>query len=204
MAIFAVTEHNKRSNANLKLAQILSCRGFTSSITNTYALELLVIDGVDTKKYLARLTYDMITPAYKLQSFELTSSNEVTMKTNSLVTIIVSLFFLVAPLPLCAFAHDTATRPMNVILPLMNLDVDDPAVIEMAKFAIAEHNKRSNNGNYLKLAHILSGTGFADAIYSLELLATDGAITNKYLARLLHTKPNYYELQSFQLAPLLS
>ncbi|MED6121719.1 hypothetical protein PIB30_032856 [Stylosanthes scabra] len=113
------------------------------------------------------------------------------MKTNSLITIILSLFFLV-----------TATgSAMNVILPL-NLDVDDPAVIEMAKFAIAEHNERSN-GNLLELAHILSCTGYTYAFYSLELLANDGAITNKYLARLLHTKANY-ELQSFQLVPFLS
>ncbi|MED6121717.1 hypothetical protein PIB30_032854 [Stylosanthes scabra] len=75
MANFAVTEHNKRSNANLKLAQILSCRGFIFTTTNIYTLELLVNDRADTKKYSARLIDDMITPTgYKLRSFELTAS----------------------------------------------------------------------------------------------------------------------------------
>ncbi|KAL1320352.1 hypothetical protein AAHE18_14G051600 [Arachis hypogaea] len=119
------------------------------------------------------------------------------MKTNRLITSIILSLFLVGAVSVSA----ATGRRMTLILPL-NLDVDDPAVIEMAKFAIAEHNKRSNGKN-LKLAYILSCMGFAYAIYSLELLANDGAITNKYLAQLLQTTP-MYELQSFELAPFLS
>ncbi|KAL1320353.1 cysteine proteinase inhibitor-like [Arachis ipaensis] len=71
MANFAVTEHNKRTNANLKLAQILSCKAFLSAISNTYTIELLANDIAETKKYTARLIEIFTDSTYKLQSFQL-------------------------------------------------------------------------------------------------------------------------------------
>ncbi|QHO06187.1 Cysteine proteinase inhibitor [Arachis hypogaea] len=72
MANFAVTEHNKRSNANLKLAQVLSCGAVSASpISNIYTLRLLANDGVETHKYTAQLIQMFLSSTYNLQSFEL-------------------------------------------------------------------------------------------------------------------------------------
>ncbi|RYR63303.1 hypothetical protein Ahy_A04g021112 [Arachis hypogaea] len=70
MANFAVTEHNKRSNANLKLAQVAVS---ASPIRNIYTLQLLADDGVETHKYTAQLIQMFLSSMYNLQSFELAS-----------------------------------------------------------------------------------------------------------------------------------
>ncbi|MED6165286.1 hypothetical protein PIB30_098130 [Stylosanthes scabra] len=71
----------------------------------------------------------------------------------------------------------------------VDLDVKEPEVIEIANFAVSEHNKRSNPP-YLKLSEILSCQklyhAFGDATYTFELLAHDGVSTNKYMARVCH------------------
>ncbi|MED6118591.1 hypothetical protein PIB30_004196 [Stylosanthes scabra] len=78
IAKFTINEHNKRSNANLKLVRILSCRENVYTIDNSFSLELLAKDGTDTtNKYLAHLfeTKDYwfrhTTVPFQLETFEL-------------------------------------------------------------------------------------------------------------------------------------
>ncbi|MED6121716.1 hypothetical protein PIB30_032853 [Stylosanthes scabra] len=78
IAKFAINEHNKRSNANLKLVKILSCRENVYTIDDSFSLELLAKDGSDTtNKYLAHLfeTKDYwfrpSTHPFELQTFQL-------------------------------------------------------------------------------------------------------------------------------------
>ncbi|KAL1320358.1 hypothetical protein HN51_065081 [Arachis hypogaea] len=71
IAKFAVTEHNKRSSANLKLEKLLSCRASSSAFSSTYTLELLANNGAETNKYTAQLLEIITSSTYKLQTFEL-------------------------------------------------------------------------------------------------------------------------------------
>ncbi|MED6121713.1 hypothetical protein PIB30_032850 [Stylosanthes scabra] len=108
------------------------------------------------------------------------------MRTSCLI--IIAMFFL-----FCFGPSYTATRQgseslMSKRIPV-DLDVKEPEVIEIANFAVSEHNKRSNPP-YLKLSEILSCQklyhAFGDATYTFELLAHDGVSTNKYMARVCH------------------
>ncbi|MED6121714.1 hypothetical protein PIB30_032851 [Stylosanthes scabra] len=131
------------------------------------------------------------------------------------ITIIVwSFLFCFAPLYYSAFAHDTAASRRGSSWPWASLmsppipspvNVNKPWVINMAKFAVSEHNKISNAN--LELTQILSCTAMHYTLsdsYYLELLATDGVHTNKYFA---HVYDGYFRsgilLRSFQLAPSL-
>ncbi|MED6118587.1 hypothetical protein PIB30_004192 [Stylosanthes scabra] len=128
------------------------------------------------------------------------------MRTSCLI-IIVILFLFCFDSPYSAGFADTrrgSASLMSAWIPV-DLDVNEPEVIELANFAVSEHNKRSNPP-YLKLSEILSCSKLYHtsdaAIYTFQLLAHDGVSTNKYLARVLSSFFNaFYELQTFQLIP---
>ncbi|KAL1320363.1 hypothetical protein HN51_065092 [Arachis hypogaea] len=129
------------------------------------------------------------------------------MRTNCLIVML--LLFRFAPLYSAALADTATTRRgsaslMSPLIPV-NLDVNEPEVIEIANFAVSEHNKRSNP--MLKLSQILSCTKLyltIGASYSLQLLAHDGFETLNYSARVFHQTSIFnssYQLRSFELVP---
>ncbi|MED6118589.1 hypothetical protein PIB30_004194 [Stylosanthes scabra] len=152
------------------------------------------------------------------------------MRTRCLIIIVTLLFLFCFDPPYYSTAFtDTATRRQGSSASLMSrrihvdVDVNDPEVIEIADFAVSEHNK--SDPLYLKLSKILSCTKlyntFGGASYSIQLLADDGVDTNMYLARVflwMHVVDDCekysarvlyeaslfnssYQLQSFELIP---
>ncbi|XP_052116381.1 cysteine proteinase inhibitor 5 [Arachis duranensis] len=87
------------------------------------------------------------------------------------------------------------------------MDVNDPHVVEIANFAITEHNHKSNAN--LKLVKIESCNrqvhGVLGNSYQLVLLASNETTeeTNKYWVRLGIQPSEKYVLGSFILAPSL-
>ncbi|MED6121715.1 hypothetical protein PIB30_032852 [Stylosanthes scabra] len=77
IANFAVYEQNKRSNENLNLVRILSCREAVRILDNSYSLELLVHNGVQINRYMATVIerpnfrFTLRPFEYELASFEL-------------------------------------------------------------------------------------------------------------------------------------
>ncbi|MED6118588.1 hypothetical protein PIB30_004193 [Stylosanthes scabra] len=134
------------------------------------------------------------------------------MRTSCLIIIIVMLFLFCFDPPYysAAFADIATTRQGSESLMAaprihVDLDVNEPEVIELANFAVSMHNTRSNPP-YLKLSKILSCTKlfhtFGGATYTFQLLAHDGVSTNKYLARVLYETSYFnssYQLLVFEL-----
>ncbi|MED6118592.1 hypothetical protein PIB30_004197 [Stylosanthes scabra] len=77
IANFAVNEQNKRSNENLNLVRILSCKEDLHIIGNSYFLDLLLHNGVRINRYMATVIERPNFPfilrpvQYELASFEL-------------------------------------------------------------------------------------------------------------------------------------
>ncbi|CAI9773174.1 unnamed protein product [Fraxinus pennsylvanica] len=76
---------------------------------------------------------------------------------------------------------------------------NDPTVIEIAKFAVAEHNKEAKSN--LKFQKVVKGESqvVAGINYRLVISAVDGAAVQNYLA-VVYEKPwqNFKNLTSFE------
>ncbi|CAK8530906.1 unnamed protein product [Lathyrus sativus] len=79
------------------------------------------------------------------------------------------------------------------------INVNDPHVIDIAKFAVNEHNKESKTTK-LKFEKILNGvpkTTSAGTIYRFTLSATDGSASNQYGAVVLEDPQHSLKLIHF-------
>ncbi|MED6189794.1 hypothetical protein PIB30_099487 [Stylosanthes scabra] len=124
-----------------------------------------------------------------------------TMRSSYLIMLLLVLFLLCFAPPYRASRQGSSSASlMSLTIPL-SLDVNDPGAIELANFAVTEHNKRSNEN--LKLAEILSCKGYGYALgnlYFIKLLAINGTQTNKYGAQVHEfLLPTSFSLESFQL-----
>ncbi|MED6189793.1 hypothetical protein PIB30_099486 [Stylosanthes scabra] len=133
------------------------------------------------------------------------------MRTGCLIIIVMIFLFCFDP-PYSAAATRKGSESLvsnnrsRVIV--VDLDVNGRKAIEIANFAVSEHNKGFNT-RYLELSKILSCKKIYKRFdrayfYSLQLLAYDGFYTKMYLARVAYVasffKSSYYLLR-FELIP---
>ncbi|XLS54141.1 hypothetical protein HN51_003896 [Arachis hypogaea] len=73
MANFAVTENNKKTNGNLKLAQILRCSGLGYAFGNFYFFKLLAMDAIQQTNTYSAKVHQFLLPnsSYTLECFQL-------------------------------------------------------------------------------------------------------------------------------------
>ncbi|XP_057755382.1 uncharacterized protein LOC130974525 [Arachis stenosperma] len=126
------------------------------------------------------------------------------MRTHHCLIIII----LIAPLSAFFAVADPWSGSATLIF-RVDLDVDNPKVIMIAKFAVDEQNKRSNtNLNLMRVVSCTEDFHLIGGLFLLELLADNGIQIDKYTAMVIE-RPNFrftlrpleYELTSFELAP---
>ncbi|XP_050908056.1 cysteine proteinase inhibitor 1-like [Lathyrus oleraceus] len=80
-------------------------------------------------------------------------------------------------------------------------NIKDPEVLEIAQFAVTEHQKQS--GQKLSLVEVISGETqvVAGLNYRLVLTAKDGSVTKKYQAQVVDQLTHTRILTSFKSLP---
>jgi len=103
-----------------------------------------------------------------------------------------SLFLILVVL----FASPATNQALNIN---RRFNISDPHMIDIAKFAVTEHNKQVTEAK-LKFEKLLNGLT-DETTYVLLISANNGSTSNNYNSVVYESPPNHFNLKYFHIAP---
>jgi hypothetical protein len=99
-----------------------------------------------------------------------------------------------------------ASAATNQALNIRDLNISDPFVIDIAKFAVTEHNKQVIEAKlkFEKLVGGLASDVNDEVHYIFNISANNGSTSNNYVSFVGEKPPNHFYLAFFHILPKLN